>query len=175
MRFQLLPGSNRSWQIAPFQRGLVNRRGRAHIFSPSLLRAETGCCSPGECAHASPHSSAVRPSIRARTVLQTHPPGHPTAGYVMWLPRTFANDVSEWGCVRVGLMMCATAQPRTFNAPAIGDRWQRQGTASAHIIAICSTPAAWISVSRPAANSGVCMYAANPRKEELCHPVLLES
>ena len=63
---------------------------------------------------------------------------------------------------------------RAKSASAMRERWQRQGTASAHMIAIWPCPADSTSFSSPAANSGVCMWSANPRNEALRHPWLGE-
>jgi hypothetical protein len=47
--------------------------------------------------------------------------------------------------------------PRAVSASATSDRWQRQGTASAHMIAVRSTSARATSASIAAWNAGVCM------------------
>ncbi len=53
----------------------------------------------------------------------------------MHFPRTRAQGVRVCVCVRRPLRMCSTGMPRTASASAISPRWQRQGTASAHITA----------------------------------------
>src|SRR6185437_4287727 len=53
----------------------------------------------------------------------------------MRLPRTRAKGVSLCGLRRTGVMMCSTGWPRTVSASATSERWQRHGTASAHMIA----------------------------------------
>src|SRR3989442_1319233 len=65
--------------------------------------------------------------------------------------------VIEWGWARVALVTCLTCIPRTTSASAMSDRWQRQGTASAHMMATCVRAADLISLSSPVSNSGVCM------------------
>jgi hypothetical protein len=58
-------------------------------------------------------------------------------GYVISSPRTRANGVSLCACRRFAPTISQTATPRTSNASAISERWQRHGTASAHMM-VCS-------------------------------------
>src|SRR6185295_5706959 len=60
--------------------------------------------------------------------------GSSSGGYVSRVPSTFAQSCSEWGSVRVLERMCSTRIARTTRASAMSERWQRQGTASAHIM-----------------------------------------
>lgn len=78
-------------------------------------------------------------------------------GYVMRLCRTRPKEVSECTWERFLLMMSSTRIPSTVNASAMRERWQRQGTASAHINALRFCPANLISLCNPASNSEVCM------------------
>jgi hypothetical protein len=78
-------------------------------------------------------------------------------GYVIVVRRTLAKGVSVWTWRRVGLMMSSVRIPRTNKASAMSERWQRQGTASAHINAMRSWFANRINSSRLLSNSGVCM------------------
>src|SRR5438477_4967 len=55
-------------------------------------------------------------------------------------------------------MISSTGIPRATRASAISDRWHRQGTASAHMIAIRSLVAISIRRCRPPSNSGVCIF-----------------
>jgi hypothetical protein len=54
-------------------------------------------------------------------------------------------------------MMCSTAMPRTLSASAMSERWQIQGTASEHMMAVQRTREISMSRSSAAANSGVRM------------------
>jgi hypothetical protein len=47
--------------------------------------------------------------------------------------------------------------PRTSSASAISERWQRHGTASAHISAILSFLPKAMTSSSAAVNCGICM------------------
>ena len=78
-------------------------------------------------------------------------------GYVMRLRRTRAKEVRECNWERFLLMMSSTQIPSTVSASAIRERWQRQGTASAHINALRFCRANLISLCNPASNSEVCM------------------
>ena len=55
------------------------------------------------------------------------------------------------------LMMSSTRIPRTVSASAMSERWQRHGTASAHMIALRFCPANFINRYNPASNSEVCI------------------
>src|SRR5699024_3585077 len=83
---------------------------------------------------------------------------HQSAGYTR-LPsaRQRANGVSA--CARAGCspMMSYTCQPATSTASATGRLWQRQGTSSAHLIAVRYAGAASVNCSRPCRNAAVCM------------------
>ena len=61
------------------------------------------------------------------------------------------------GLVLPGPVMCSTATPRARSASASSERWQRHGTASAHITATGPARARAESSRRPSANSGVPM------------------
>src|SRR5579864_9692681 len=74
-------------------------------------------------------------------------------GYVMRPCRTRPKDVSECNWERVLLMMSSTRIPSTVSASAMRERWQRQGTASAHINALRFCRANLISLCSPASNS----------------------
>ena len=50
-------------------------------------------------------------------------------------PSTRANGVSRCGRVRPRPVMCSTTTPRASSASARSERWHRQGTPSAHMIA----------------------------------------
>src|SRR6185312_12432742 len=78
-------------------------------------------------------------------------------GYVMRPPRTWANGVNEWVAGSARLTMCLTSTPRTVRASATSERWQRHGTASAHMIATLDWAAIDSRRSIPAQNSSVCM------------------
>jgi len=54
-------------------------------------------------------------------------------------------------------MRSITFQPRAIMASAISDRWQRHGTASAHMMAVGRLDATSMSCSNPAWKAGVCM------------------
>ena len=54
-------------------------------------------------------------------------------GDVISSPRTRANGVSLCACRRFGLVTSQATKRCTSNASAISERWQRHGTASAHI------------------------------------------
>ena len=55
------------------------------------------------------------------------------------------------------LIMSSTRIPRTVSASAMSERWQRHGTASAHMIALRFCPANFINRCNPASNSEVCI------------------
>jgi hypothetical protein len=78
-------------------------------------------------------------------------------GYVMRLRRTRPKEVRECNWEQFLLKMSSTRIPSTVSASAMRERWQRQGTASAHINALRFWPANLISLFNPASNSGVCM------------------
>ena len=68
-----------------------------------------------------------------------------------------AKAVSMCTWRRVALMISSTRMPWTINASAISERWQRHGTASAHIRTTRSRAACSMRLARFFANSGVCM------------------
>jgi hypothetical protein len=78
-------------------------------------------------------------------------------GYVMRLRRTRAKEVRECNWEWFVLMMSSTRIPSTVSASAMRERWQRQGTASAHIKALRFCRANLINLCNPTSNSGVCM------------------
>ena len=71
------------------------------------------------------------------------------------MPLIFAKGVSEWTVCLFRLIMCSTLIPRTKSASEIRERWQRQGTDSAHINAICSDLARCINSSKFFSNSTI--------------------
>lgn len=68
---------------------------------------------------------------------------------------TTANEVSLWGLAVLAFMMCLTGMPRAASASAIMERWQRHGTASAHMIATRRFARSRFRASTPRAKSGV--------------------
>jgi hypothetical protein len=68
---------------------------------------------------------------------------------------TFANGVSLCRFLFPAPMMCHTSMPRAVSASAMSERWQRHGTASAHMIAVREGIANNASIAR--SNSAVCM------------------
>ena len=64
------------------------------------------------------------------------------SGYDNFNPSTFANGVITCGWDLLALRMSVTDTPRANSASPISDRWQRQGTASAHMIAVGASEAA---------------------------------
>jgi hypothetical protein len=70
---------------------------------------------------------------------------------------TSAHGVSKWRLVRTPLVISLTAIPLTIRASATSERWQRQGTASAHINTTCEAFARSIHLSRLLLNAAVCM------------------
>src|ERR1035438_7142064 len=77
---------------------------------------------------------ADKPGLETLTTLGTKT--RSGQGYVMRLCRTRPKEVSECTWERFLLMMSSTRNPSTVNASAMRERWQRQGTASAHINAL---------------------------------------
>jgi hypothetical protein len=75
----------------------------------------------------------------------------------MDVPLTCAHGVTACGRVLTPLVISLTAMPRTRSASATRARWQRQGTASAHISTTCSPAASSMQVFRLSANASVCM------------------
>jgi len=55
------------------------------------------------------------------------------------------------------LIMSSTRIPRTVNASAMSERWQRHGTASAQMIALRFCAANLINRCSPASNFEVCI------------------
>ena len=78
-------------------------------------------------------------------------------GYVIAVPFTLAKGVSACIWHRVWLIISSTRRPCTSKASAINERWQRHGTASAHIIATHSCFASFIKDARFCANSALCI------------------
>ncbi|XTR53462.1 hypothetical protein ACOM2C_10870 [Pseudarthrobacter sp. So.54] len=62
-----------------------------------------------------------------------------------------------WGLAEAAVMMSSTATFRTSNASPISDRWQRHGTASAHMMAASLLRPRSTSSPTAAANSSVCI------------------
>ncbi len=57
-------------------------------------------------------------------------------GYVSRSLSITAKEVIRCSSALAVVMMCRTVHPRPASASAINDRWQRQGTASAHMMAV---------------------------------------
>ena len=72
----------------------------------------------------------------------------------MRVPVTRAQGVSRCGRARTPLVISRTSTPRASSASAMSDRWQRHGTASAHIRTMRSCSAMARTRSRLAAKSG---------------------
>ena len=71
-------------------------------------------------------------------------------------PSICAHGVSAWGWAFPGPMMCRTSSPNAVRASATSERWQRHGTASAHMIAAGPSSRARVrNASSAAGNSGV--------------------
>jgi hypothetical protein len=67
-------------------------------------------------------------------------------GYLIPLRRTRPKEVIECTWERFSLLRSSTRIPSTVTASAMRERWQRQGTASAHINALRFCPANLISL-----------------------------
>lgn len=103
---------------------------------------------------------------RKRTYVVRDPPLYPcefmrickgSSGYISCPFLVFRNGVSRCLLATARLIISRTIHPLFVNASPIRDRWQRHGTASAHIMAVSLALATSMSVSNPSENSGVAM------------------
>jgi hypothetical protein len=78
-----------------------------------------------------------------------------SSGYISCPFLAFRNGVRRCLAATVRLIISRTIHPFFVNASAIRERWQRQGTASAHIIAVSLAFAISMSDSNPSENSAV--------------------
>ena len=68
---------------------------------------------------------------------------------VIVAPSTLAKGVRTCGLRRAAVIMCSVGIPRASSASAMRERWHRQGTASAHIIAVGARCATSMSSCNP--------------------------